>query len=98
MGHGKGWAGNWPRTQHKWREGAGAPGSGTVVFKLPYKNVILPITPIYQIDQRGSLTNLGGTKKLAYQPLPSFLPEQKTLRHLEEVSLETTNPGGGPRA
>lgn len=26
-----------------------------------------------------------------------MLPEQKTLRYLEEVSLETSNPGGGPK-
>lgn len=67
MGHikGLGWRG-WARgngssteSTAQWQESPGAPESRTVLFKLLYKNVILPVTPICPIDKRGSLTNAG---------------------------------------
>lgn len=39
--------------------GSWSPRFWDSVFELLYKNAILPITPIYLIDKRGSPTNLG---------------------------------------
>lgn len=43
-----------------------AADSGTVLFRLLYKNGILPVIPMHPVDKRGSLTNAGAGGLEAY--------------------------------